>query len=150
MKGAVWLNLCGVKTICSGGRIGAWRCFTLKRSAGTSLPHAATRALAATPTDNVRDRRYAQGFRGLGRPGLVKMGRLRSSDRAGPMSVTVAVSHARLIVQAKSSGSRYSREHIERLITLARDQLSLLMSDRRCTHMSDGAGARRRDDGYSR
>lgn len=122
-----------------------------EEAGGNFAATCSTRALAATPSPvtsgTVATRR---GSAGWAVPVLVKVGRLRSSDRAGPISVTVAVSHARLIVQAQSSGVRYSREHLERLITLARNQLSLLMSDPRCTQISDGAGARRRDDGYSR
>lgn len=46
-------------------------CFTLKKPAETSLPHAATRALAATPSPMTSGTvACAQGLRGLGRPGV--------------------------------------------------------------------------------
>lgn len=72
MEGAVWLNVFGVNTIGSGEANRAWRVLLHpEKPAETSLPHAATRALAATPSPMTSGTvACAQGLRGLGGPGV--------------------------------------------------------------------------------
>lgn len=80
-------------------------------------------------TDLVQDLRYTPGSVGLGRPdvGHDALATLIRS-LAVPKGMTVAAREQRLIVQVSSTGFRYSRDHLDRLVRLAEHQMSTAVS----------------------
>ncbi len=80
-------------------------------------------------TDLVDDLRYAPGSIGLGRPDVGQYALATLTRRSGgPIGVTIAARDGPLIIQVSSTGLKYSREHLERLIRLAERQLSIAVT----------------------
>ncbi|HEY9263962.1 hypothetical protein QQA43_32590 (plasmid) [Mycolicibacterium vanbaalenii] len=93
-----------------------------------------TVAVAEYPTDEgaftafinlVEGLRSSRGSVGLGRPYVGEDAlAIVTRQLVGPMGVTIAARDGPLIIEVRSAGFKYSRDHLERLTRLAERQLS--------------------------
>jgi len=82
-----------------------------------------------TFTDLIEVLRNTPGSVGLGRPDVGQDSRANViRPRTGPLVVTVAARKWRMIIQVSTTRSTYSRDHLERLVKLARQQVSIPVS----------------------